>query len=299
MNFQRIRNVLSEALHIAVEQFSPHAGPDRDAIGKNRLRMEEAVASSPDADLVVFPELSLTGYAAREDAQSLALPLTPPPLSLPSGGPTAAFGFIERGSDQLIYNSALVLEGREILASHRKVYLPTYGIFDEGRTFARGRRPLRPFLLHGWSAGLLVCEDLWHPALPYLLALQRIDLLIVLAAAPGRGESTDPERFPLFGSGAGWELVICATALLHGVYVVVANRTGDEGGHTFAGGSLVADPLGSVVARAPQGEEASLMLALKKAVVREARSEFSHLRDEDPEVTYRQLGRILSSRDGD
>lgn len=265
---------------------------------RNRNRLESVAGSHRTADLVVFPELALTGYVSGSAAQELALPLDSPPLALPSGAPAVALGLIERGRDELVYNAAVVVAGGEIVARHRKVYLPTYGIFDEGRSFGRGRRPLRPFQLGHWRAGLLVCEDLWHPALPYLLALMEIDLLVVPAAAPGRGVPTDPDLHPLYGSAARWDLIARSTALLHGIYVIVANRTGTQDGHDFAGGSIIVDPAGDVIARAPQGKEATLRATLDRTAVREARSDFSHLRDEDPAFTARELARILAEPDG-
>ncbi|MEX0980370.1 MAG: nitrilase-related carbon-nitrogen hydrolase [Gemmatimonadota bacterium] len=287
--------ISSATLRLVVEQLAPACGPQVDILGSNQRRLEHAARRHAEADLVVFPELALTGYASGDEAQTLALPLDGPlPLALAPDSPAVAFGLIERGRDELVYNAGVVMDDRRILARHRKVYLPTYGIFDEGRTFGRGRGPLRPFELRGWRAGLLVCEDLWHPALPYLLALREVDVLVVLAAAPGRGPSPDPELHPLFGSAARWDLIARSTALLHGVWVVVANRTGNEAGHTFAGGSIVVNPSGDVVARAPQGEEATLEHVLEKSAVRCARSDFSHLRDEDAAYTHRELGRILA-----
>lgn len=285
---------MTETLRVAVDQMAPSfADPDA-----NRRRMEASAASRPGMDLLVFPELSLTGYALEERAQDLAVPVLPPPIALSADSPPVAFGFVERGRNQLVYNAAALLDGESLVALHRKVYLPTYGIFDEGRTFAPGQSGARSFELRetGWRAGLLVCEDLWHPALPYLLALQEIDLLVVLSAAPGRGEPEDPVLHPYFGSAAPWELVARSTALLHGIFVVVANRVGTEGNLTFAGGSLVVDPRGEVVARAPQAEEAVVEVVLERNSIRDARAAFSHLRDENPGFVHRELERLLFGR---
>jgi predicted amidohydrolase len=257
----------------------------------------QRVVASADADLVVFPELALTGYALGHRARELGLPLGgSPPLSLPEGGPTAVLGLVERGEDHLTYNSAVVQRGRTVVAAHRKIYLPTYGTFDEGRIFAPGRRSVRPFpLAEGWRAGLLICEDFWHPALAYLLALQGVDVLLVLAAAPGRGVPGGDEE-QRFGSVESWDLLARSTALLHGVYVVLCNRVGVEDGVTFAGGSLVVGPRGEVLARAPQGESATLEMTLELDAVARARQPYAHLRDEDPAVTLHTLERIVRER---
>lgn len=279
-----------ETLRLTLEQTAPALAD----VDTNRSALEAAVASA-DADVVLFPELALTGYTLGHRARELGLPLDgPPPLSLPDDGPVAVLGCVERGEDHLTYNTAFAARGSRILAAHRKVYLPTYGTFDEGRIFAPGRRSVRPFpLAPGWSAGLLVCEDFWHPALAYLLALQGMDVLLVLSAGPGRGVAPDGAG-RTFTSTESWELIARTTALLHGVYVVLCNRAGVEDGITFAGGSLVVDPTGTVVARAPEAEVARLSVTLEREAVAAARQPYAHLRDEDPAVTLLTLQRIVS-----
>jgi len=279
-------------LRVSVRQTAP-ALADPTA---NRRRVEADVASS-DADLVVFPELDLTGYTLGHRAREMGVALDgPPPLTLPEGGPLVVLGLVERGEDHLTYNAALAARGSRIVATHRKVYLPTYGTFDEGRIFAPGRRSVRPFeAAPGWCGGMLVCEDFWHPALAYLLALQRMDVLLVLAAAPGRG--VPPEAGgATFASTARWELIARTTALLHGVYVVLCNRVGVEEGVTFAGGSLVVGPDGDVLARAREAEEDRLDVTLERDRVARARQPWAHLRDEDPAVTLHTLERIMGER---
>jgi len=203
---------------------------------------------------------------------------------------------VERGEDHLTYNAAVAQRGPSLLSVHRKVYLPTYGTFDEGRIFAAGRRSVRPFeLAEGWRAGLLVCEDFWHPALAYLLALQSVDVLVILAAAPGRGAPTAREG-ARFGSADSWDILARSTALLHGMYVVLCNRVGIEDGVIFAGGSMVVDPMGQVLTRAPQGEAATLDVMLERDAVARARQPYAHLRDDDPAVTLHTLERILRER---
>lgn len=262
----------------------------------NLSRVQTAAAEAT-ADVVVFPELALTGYTLGHRARELGLDLSGEgPVRLPEEGPVAVYGLVERGEDHLTYNAAVAQRGGTLLARHRKIYLPTYGTFDEGRIFAAGRRSVRPFdLAEGWRAGLLVCEDFWHPALAYLLALQAVDVLLVLAAAPGRGLPVRGagERF---GSVESWDLLARSTALLHGMYVVLCNRVGVEDGVTFAGGSLVVDPRGGVLARAPQGEESILEVVLERDVVARARQPYAHLRDEDPAVTLHTLERIVRER---
>lgn len=265
-------------------------------VAANRSRLE-ASAAAADADVLVFPELHLTGYTLGHRARELGVDLArAAPVTLPRTGPTVIFGLVERGEDHLTYNAAVAQRGATVLATHRKVYLPTYGTFDEGRIFAAGRRSVRPFALaEGWQAGLLVCEDFWHPSLAYLLALQAMDVLVVLAAAPGRGAPTG-DADARFGSAASWELLARTTAMTHGVYVALCNRVGVEDGVTFAGGSMVVDPRGEILAKAPQGEESVLEVALERDAVARARQPYAHLRDEDPAVTLHTLERIVRER---
>ncbi len=261
----------------------------------NLRRVAGILEEEREAGLVALPELFLTGYALGGRARELARRPEEvlPPVSVP-GPPVAAMGFVERGEEELVYNSALVLRGPELLARHRKVYLPTYGLFDEGRTFARGRRAPPVFPVDDtWRAALLLCEDFWHPALLYLAACRGADLLLVLAAAPGREPPEDPTAPLHFASQDAWELLGRAAAVQYGVYVAVVNRVGVEGALAFAGGSFVVAPDGTLAARAPHGEPARLRLRLSREALRAGRTPFAHLRDEDPELLHRELGRIL------
>jgi predicted amidohydrolase len=199
------------------------------------------MASGVDADLVLLPELALTGYDVRDRVHEL--------------------------------------------------YLPTYGMFDEGRYFGRGRR-VAAFRYRPLCLGVLICEDFWHPSLCYLLACQNIDVLLVPAAAPGRDVRPDNGGTP-FGSTAIWERIARVTAQLFGIYVALCNRAGVEGGVTFAGGSLVVGPNGDVLAAAPDPDELVLEVTLDRSAIASARRPYSHLRDEDPHIVLHELQRLL------
>jgi predicted amidohydrolase len=258
--------------------------------------VEELVEGAPEGSLVVFPELALTGYGLGARTHELALTVeAPPPLAPPGSGRSVLFGFPESARDGRVFNAAGVVTDRGWELVHRKRYLPTYGAFQEGRFFAQGDRG--PAVFHpapGWVASVLVCEELWHPALPWLAALQGADLLVVMAAAPGRGPVLDPEESgPRFGSWGRWQLLARSAAMSYGMYVVVCNRAGTEGGVVFAGGSMVVDPTGRVVAAAPPEGEWIEDMALDREAVTRARRPFSHLRDDDPRLVLRELRRLL------
>ncbi|MEX1184218.1 MAG: nitrilase-related carbon-nitrogen hydrolase [Gemmatimonadota bacterium] len=255
-----------------------------------------AAARSTGADLVLTPELSLTGYDIGDAVHELAIraePGTrPPELSAFADLPgQVVLGLIEAGSGGP-FNAGVVLSQGSVVFRHRKVYLPTYGMFDEARWFGRGStlEVWRP--AHGWTAGLLICEDLWHPGLAYVLAARGIDVLLVQSAAPGR-EVWEGGRHGPFGSADVWERLACTAAQQYGIYVGLANRVGVEGGVTFAGGSLVAAPDGTIAARLPAADEAVIAIELSRTTLDAARRPFSHARDDDPRLVLRELARGL------
>jgi predicted amidohydrolase len=276
-------------LHVAVAQFSPMLRDPAANAGHIRAAAVEAAAA-----LLVTPELSLTGYDVGDSVHSLARPVV-------TGGrldgvealqdvPGAVIvGLVEEAAGGP-YNSAASVRGGRVEFRHRKLYLPTYGMFDEGRWFGRGTslQTWRPAAQ--WHAGLLICEDFWHPGLAYVLASRGIDLLIVQAAAPGRGVWEGGEHGS-FASADVWERIARTTAQLYGIYVVLANRVGVEGGVTFAGGSLIVGPDGAVLARADDASEVTITAVLERSALERARRPYAHARDDDPALVMRELAR--------
>jgi predicted amidohydrolase len=275
----------TSTFRLAVSQSAPRLG---DVAGN--LEHIIALARAHSADLLVTPELSLTGYDVRDAVHMLAQPANGlPQLANWPTRPACLIGFIEAGSDGIPYNTSAVVRGQDVLFTQRKVYLPTYGMFDEGRWFGRGRH-IRTFMLNGWRVGILICEDFWHPALTYLLACQGIELLIVQAAAPGRGAWAGGENGD-FASNDVWERMARTTAQQYGIYVALCNRVGVEGGVTFGGGSVVVEPNGEI-ARALYGEQTTV-LELDIDHLLRARRPYAHSRDESMEFTLRELQRIV------
>jgi len=263
-------------------------------VGANAAEIARTAARA-GADLLLTPELSLTGYDLGDDAPAVALPLDADAPLLPEleGAPPVVVGLVERGEGGVVYNVAAHLRDGRVFHRHRKVYLPTYGMFDEGRFFGRGGRVDAYSPFPGWRAGLLVCEDFWHPGLIYLLAAQGIHLLLVQAAGPGRGVWAGGESGGPFASADAWERIARTTAQLYGIYVALANRAGVEGGVTFAGESLIVAPTGDVLARAPAVDEALISAELSLDEVERARRPYFHGRDEDPHLLLRELSRVV------
>jgi len=284
----------TQGLTIVQDDFQPLEVAD------NVERAAEHLRQSPADSLVVFPELTLTGYGvggrAKEVASALTAAETAPEWLAPlaTTASTALVGLVERGPDQRLFNASVLLGGGRVVSVHRKHYLPTYGMFDEGRVFAPDRTPPPVIeMAGGWRIGVLICEDLWHPSLSWLLAMQGADLIVVQAAAPGRGGHDGDAGF---SSMERWALLARATAVQYGVYLALANRSGVEGGLTFGGGSLLVDPHGTEIWRAGGLGPARFETTLSRETLREARQPFSHLRDEDPHLLLRGIRSLL--RDG-
>ena len=255
-----------------------------------------AAARDARVDLLLTPELAVTGYDVRDNAAHLALDLSiDQPLLAPlrTAPGSVVTGLIECARDGRVYNSAVALHGGRVLHRHRKIYLPTYGMFDEARFFAPGDR-VETVEIDGWRLGILVCEDFWHPGLIYALAAAGIDALLVLAAGPGRGVWEGGEHGD-FASADGWERIARATAHLYGIYVALANRAGVERAVTFAGGSVIVDPAGNVLARAPSLEETVLHATLSRSVLHHARRPGWHGRDDSPAIVARALQRLVDA----
>ncbi len=277
---------------LALAQMSPALGD----LARNLALHEKLAreAASHGADLVLFPELSLTGYFVKDLVSSVALrqdsPALQPLLSL-SREVALVVGLVEETPGHRFYNAALYLEGGEIRHVHRKVYLPTYGIFDEQRYFAAGDRA-RAFDTALGRMAVLLCEDLWHPALPYLAVHDGADLILCPSSSPGRGLTPEGR----FANAAAWEAANRSYAALFTVYLAYAGRVGYEDGACFWGGSEVIGPGGEAAAKAPYLDEALLYAELDPGEVRRARLANPLLRDERLDLTLRELAELIRRR---
>lgn len=280
----------SEVLRLAVVQTAP--------VLRDPARNAAAIAAharATAADVILTPELSLTGYDVGDAVHDLARPVSrgasfgePALRDVPGYLVAGCIEAAPRGP----FNVAAVLHAGRVHFRHRKLYLPTYGMFDEARWFGRGSSLDVWATPHGWRIGILVCEDFWHPGLIYALASRGIDALLVQAAGPGRG-AWDGGAHGRFASADTWERIARTTAQLYGVYVALCNRTGVEGAVTFAGGSLIAGPDGSLLARAGDRGEEVLEVELSRAQLARAVRPYGHARDDDPRIVLRELERGL------
>ena len=204
-----------------------------------------------------------------------------------------AFGLVEESRDHRFYNSVVFAEDGEILKVHRKVHLPDYGIFEEGRYFAAGSRFEPVHSRHG-RFGILICEDAWHLSSGWLHFLQGVDALIMPVASPARGIDTEEAELSSHGS---WRDLTATQALLFQTWILRCNRVGFEDGTLFWGGSCVHSPYGKVAAEADGEEEALLVHRISSAELKRARMQTPLLRDAKPELVRLQLAQLLDDPD--
>lgn len=278
---------------LGLAQIAPKLGDRQANLARHLALIAEAAAQG--VDLLLFPELSLTGYNLQDLVYELAI--TPGPAD-PIFGPLLeasrahaidlTVGFVEEDRRHRFYIAQAYLSQGAIVHVHRKVYLPTYGMFDEGRYFAWGDA-VRAFETRFGRFGMLICEDFWHMSPPYLLWIDGADVLLLHSASPGRGLDREPAL-----SSARWvELVNRAYASLFTNVVIHCNRVGFEDGLNFWGGSSVADPDGTFTVRAPYFEEALIVQRVDLNQLHRSRSRLPLLRDERTGLLSRELARIL------
>ncbi len=255
-------------------------------------------AAAEGSHLVVFPELALTGYLLQDLVPEVAMRADDPRLrDLGGADPSmlVAIGFVEETDDHRYANSVALLRGGELIGLHRKVYLPTYGLFDEGR-FTRPGDRVRTVEAGDpiGRIGLSVCEDFWHASLPMIQALDGAQLLVNVAAGPSRAPGSAAGLVAI----AGWHKMQDTYALLGTVPIAFCNRVGNEEGLTFWGGSRVLGADGSVIVEAPLWEEAFVVGTLETDDLRMQRYGLPLLADERLELTRRELDRIIAERAG-
>jgi predicted amidohydrolase len=255
-----------------------------------RAREQIARARAQDCDLVVFPELNLTGYALGAVADDVALEPddeTITALADDAEDLGVVVGCVEQGRVQT-YNSALFLERGSVLHVQRKTYLPTYGRFEEHKHFTPGHA-LRAFDSRLGRLAILICNDAWQAPLAFVAVHDGARVLLVPACSSLQaGAGTDPAEIE-----RDWQDLLRFHARFLQAYVVFVNRVGEEAGLRFWGGSQVVDPWGRVIAQAPHGEPALLTAELDLGAVRRRRRELPLLKEGRLGLLARELDRLL------
>jgi predicted amidohydrolase len=263
-------------------------------VAENARRAQEVIARARDegADLVVFPELNLTGYALSGVAEDVELALDDPlvgTLAAATNGIAAVVGFVESGRVHA-YDSALFLDGGAIVHVQRKTHLPTYGRWEEHKYFSPGTA-LRAFDTRLGRAAMLICNDAWQAPLAYVAVHDGARLLIITAASSLEHEDgTDPAELE-----RDWGDLLRFHARFLQAWVVFVNRVGKESGVTFWGGSRIVDPWGRIVAQAPRAEEALVHADLDVTAVRRRRRELPLLKEPRLELIRREIDRLIDA----
>lgn len=282
---------LTDSLRVRLVQFAPRLGDFEANLAEHVTIIRRAIEDG--IELLVFPELSLTGYYLRDLTGEIARPVDVPQLgelAELSRSVALVVGMVEESPTHGVHASALYYECGRLAHVHRKVYLPTYGMFDEGRYLSPGQR-VRAFESRFGTLGLLVCEDVWHPMLPYLLAHQGAQVMIVTANSPTRGVA---------GEGLAiqctYQEMLRTYARLLQIHVCFCNRVGYEDGVNFWGGSFAVSPSGSIAAQAPLFEEARVDVEIGAAELRRERLATPLVEEENLELALRELRRIVDDR---
>ena len=272
-------------------QIKPKLGCVADNLALVEGHVRQAIADN--AELIIFPELALTGYFLKDLVPEVALRLDAPEIQRLvelSREVSIAVGFVEVTDDYRFFNAALYLEDGAIKHLHRKVYLPTYGLFDEQRYLARGER-FRAFDTKFGRMGMLICEDMWHLSSSYILAMDGAATLLCLSSSPARGIEGET-----LGSATAWQSLTATTAMFLNCRVLYCNRVGYEDGVNFWGGSEYISPAGESLARAELMLEDSVTAQIDEGALRRERIFSPMLRDENLFVTMQELRRIERER---
>jgi predicted amidohydrolase len=267
------------------------------------------------AQLIVFPELALTGYFVAQRYHEAALRLNSKKvarLAHATRGTAAIVGFIEESPSMNFYNSALVMKDGAILFAYRKLNLPNYGVFEERKIFSPGKR-IQVFRLHDFSIAVFICNDLWHPALPYLGVTQKADIFVTIF------NSSEGSMGSEFSNIESWKIINKFYSRVFGIYNIAANRVGEETfeeshvlpnsdrseetqvlstprkpkTYHFWGGSEIVNPFGQRIAQAALHRPDQISEALSRNLLRRKKILLPYLRNDDPHFTYRELHRIL------
>jgi len=281
-------------ISIALAQFNTVLGNVQRNLDKHMDLIDQARSSG--ADLLLFPELSLTGYVLQDLVPTIGCrPNKDDPVFRPlieaSNKLDLVIGFVEEDVRSRFYISAAYLSRGEVKHVHHKVYLPTYGLFDESRFFAWGDA-VQAFDTRFGRAGMLICEDFWHSSPPYLLWLDGADLFLLQSASPGRGLNNSP----ILESARWVNHILRAYSSLYTSFVAHTNRVGYEDGLHFWGGAAVYDPNGELIAQGPYEEEALTITEIDLNQLHRTRARLPLLRDERTALVQREMTRILSNQ---
>src|SRR3954447_7364096 len=271
---------------LALAQFQPRKGDYAGNLARVGQLLAQAATLETRPKLVCFPESALSGYFLEGGVRELAVTAGQLAADLHrvyADGPPVdvCVGFYEGWRNKL-YNSAMYLSLGETVPFvrhvHRKVFLPTYGLFDEAR-FVEPGHEIRAFDTPWGRAAMLVCEDVWHSLSGTVAALDGAQLIIVPTAPPARGAWPKDDGVPGRASVSRWERLARDMADEHGLFVALVHLVGSEGGKQFPGSAMLAGPKGDLRVRGPLWEEALVVATLDLDDVTRARADMPLIAD--------------------
>ncbi len=277
----------AKPLRITLAQIGSTLGDVEENLDRASVIVRRAAAER--ADLVVFPELFLTGYAIGEIGEDVSMAADDERLKeVARVGPMldVVLGFHEDGLGLHSFNAAGYYDDAGLIHCHRKLYLPTHHIFEERKHFSPGQS-LRAFDTRYGRVATLICNDAWQPHLVFLAIQDGAQILIVPSNSP---RSDQPERFD---ANRYWRGITAFYARMFQCFVVFVNRVGEEAGSTYWGGSHVVDPWGEIVSEAPEYEEALVTTEIDLSLVRERRREFPLVREARLSLLAREANRLV------
>ncbi len=284
---------MSDFVTLALAQFQPRKGDYAGNLARIARMLAQAATIEPRPQLVCFPETALSGYflegGVREHAVTAGKLAADLHRAYGDGQSVdVCVGFYEVWRNKL-YNSAMYVSLGETIPLvrhvHRKVFLPTYGLFDEERFVERGLE-IRAFDTPWGRAALLVCEDVWHSMTGTIAALDGAQIIIVPTAPPARGAWPKEDGIPGPASVSRWERLARDMADEHGIYVALIHLVGSEGGKQFPGAALLAGPKGEVRTRGPLWEEALVVAQVDLDDVTRARADMPLIADLETMVPH-------------
>ena len=264
------------ALRVGLAQMDCRVGE----VATNLARAAELSAQvrADGADLVVFPELAVPGYCKWKVSADLPMAPDDDRLAELAGDGSAVIGFLERPR----YNAAAWWQAGRVRHVQRKLFLPTYGPWREGKVFNPGDELQ---VVDGMA--ILICNDAWHPALVELAVRRGAEVLIVIA---------NSARNDLVDNPSSWRDITRFYARLLQVWVVFVNRVGVDAGFSFWGGSHVVDFDGRLTAEAPEDVESAMTVDLDVHALRRRRAELPLLDDPRLDLLADEFNDLVSGQ---
>lgn len=278
-------------MRIAIDQMAPVLGDVKRNADYHAKTI--AWAKKQKANLLIFPELSLTGYLVRGMVPQVCMPADDPvliDLAKQAGSTAVILGFVERAADDQYYNGAVFLHEGTVRAVQRKLILPNYGMFEERRFFAAGHR-IEPVDTPWGRLGIQICFDTLHPAMTYLHQQAGVQLLVTISASPARIIGADGSM----GGREVFHIAQRANARLSGMLAIYVNRVGTEEGLSFWGGSEILDPMANQLLNLPEYEEARAVCDVDLDVIERARMSFPQLKEGRSDFVLQELWRLRMS----